>query len=73
MERRKKFGDLGRDLQPFAGQGLSGLVSRPSQTEMVVGTETELSTDESMELERCETIIERGLKGYQRDSHVDTR
>jgi len=64
VERRKKFGDLGGDLQPFAGQGLSGLVSRPSQTEMVVGTETELSTDESMELERCETIIERGLKTF---------
>jgi hypothetical protein len=31
---------------------------------MVVGTETELSTDESMELERCETIIERGLKTF---------
>jgi len=64
VERRKKFGDLGGDLQPFTGQGLSGLVSRPSPTDMVVGTATKLSTDEALELERCETIIERGLKTF---------
>lgn len=65
MERRKKFGDLGADVQPFAGQGLAGLIGQPVQIDIVAGTETALSTDEVLELERCEGIIERGLKTFR--------
>jgi polyhydroxyalkanoate synthesis regulator phasin len=45
------------------GSGLDAFFVHESN-EIVVGTDTELSTDESLELERCEAIIERGLKTF---------
>jgi hypothetical protein len=57
--------DKADDVQPLQqGRGLRGLVGSTGREELDVGTETELSTDESMELERCETIIERGLRTF---------
>jgi polyhydroxyalkanoate synthesis regulator phasin len=57
--------DKADDVQPLQqGRGLRGLVGASGREELDVGTETELSTDESMELERCETIIERGLRTF---------
>jgi hypothetical protein len=57
--------DKADDVQPLQqGRGLRGLVGGPGREELDIGTETELSTDESMELERCETIIERGLRTF---------
>jgi hypothetical protein len=57
--------DKADDVQPLQqGRGLRGLVGGTGREELDIGTETELSTDESMELERCETIIERGLRTF---------
>jgi hypothetical protein len=46
------------------GGGLGILVTQRDHTEITTGSDTELSTDESLELERCEAIIERGLQTF---------
>jgi hypothetical protein len=45
------------------GQGMDGIIGQ-QQPEIISGTDTELSEDEVDELQRCETIIERGLKTF---------
>jgi predicted nuclease with TOPRIM domain len=45
------------------GGGLNAMISR-RDTSLTVGTETELSSDEIVELEECEAIIERGLQTF---------
>jgi hypothetical protein len=66
MARRDLTGlaDFNSDLDDLKqGEGFDALI-QPNQSEIAVGTDTELSTDESLELERCEAIIERGLKTF---------
>ncbi|NJK81772.1 MAG: hypothetical protein HC876_18405 [Chloroflexaceae bacterium] len=67
MARRNldKLAGFNADLDDLEqGGGLPALFTRRPADQIVVGTETELSTDEVMELERCEQIIERGLKTF---------
>lgn len=62
---RHKFdlGDISSDLEPFTGQGLSGMIGNEQST-IVPGDEYTLSSSEADELHRCEIIIERGLKTF---------
>jgi hypothetical protein len=46
------------------GEGLGGMIQRRDQSQIVVGSDTELSADEQIELEECEAIIERGLQTF---------
>jgi DNA repair exonuclease SbcCD ATPase subunit len=46
------------------GEGLGGMIQRRDQSQIVVGSDTELSPDEQIELEECEAIIERGLQTF---------
>jgi len=53
------------DVRPLSeGRGLRGLIGVTGSALPEMGTETELSSDETLELERCETIIQRGLKTF---------
>lgn len=55
--------DIPSSPQIRRGQGLDGIIGQ-QQPDITPGTETELSDDETDELQRCETIIERGLKTF---------
>jgi hypothetical protein len=55
--------DIPATPQIRRGQGLDGIIGQQQQ-EIVAGSDTELSEDEVDELQRCETIIERGLKTF---------
>jgi uncharacterized coiled-coil protein SlyX len=45
------------------GEGMDGIIGQ-QQPDITPGTDTELSDDEVDELQRCEAIIERGLKTF---------
>jgi hypothetical protein len=65
---RRDIDDLlnfNEDIGEFKrGEGLSGMIQRRDQSQIVVGSDTELSADEQIELEECEAIIERGLQTF---------
>ncbi len=64
MARRKiDLEEMSDDLQPFSGQGLSGMIGS-EQPVIAPGDEAALSASETDELYRCELIIERGLKTF---------
>lgn len=64
MARRKiDLEEMSDDLQPFTGQGLSGMIGS-EQPVIAPGDEAALSASETDELYRCELIIERGLKTF---------
>jgi hypothetical protein len=66
MAKRQKFDlDDALDAHPVQRQrnGISTLIGSEAIT-VEPGTETELSLDETDELQRCEQIVERGLKTF---------
>jgi len=66
MAKRQKFDlDDALDAHPVQRQrnGISTLIGSEAAT-VEPGTETELSLDETDELQRCEQIVERGLKTF---------
>jgi hypothetical protein len=66
MAKRQKFDlDDALDAHPVQRQrnGISTLIGSEAVT-VEPGTETELSLDETDELQRCEQIVERGLKTF---------
>lgn len=67
MPKRDMSGllDFNDDLGELrSGDGLDGIIQRRAPDQIVVGTEAELSPDELVELEECETIIDRGIRAF---------
>jgi hypothetical protein len=66
MARRDMSGLLAfnDDMQEFAGEGLAGMIKRRDPSQIVIGTEDALSSDEQIELEECEGAIDRGIKAF---------